>query len=671
MIVEINPPIRQDVISPKTGAVAKHFADARLLVEIPEVSAEDAPAVLQLGTGYAQGTRRTARIHDGVFYYPIMAGPNMVGSLPGMLARMFVDFELGLEGTMRETTRERRNNLRPLPAKGEMSTAHRDAVTSAFQSQIGAVYLIVDGLLHQRTRSPLLTPDLVAEAFRARVGPRLARSYPTTRPIWFMSADELAKLNEAMVNASGRWDVTRNRLREMLDFEVLDEGLLDMARAKLVENTDFKSIADAQMSKWYAAETSFRKLPNHVSQADIHHLKSAMLAAAGECGSVEEAIAEIATLGTAFVKPEEDDTLITPDAGKHSGAVRRVSVPFVSGHQNNGNFVFVNWDWISAADQKSIAEVDIAVVAPEDMTEVVSVKNGSSTFSLDADGWSMTTEGMPTIPAPIPEGRRGGTSERNAFIKAFVREIYPLSSPGFSITGPSDIVGSAVYRRGSMPKLDCAAAARSIFEAFIASRMISVGDGYRLRCPEPVLAVCSNKGQNGLGMRVAASWLMSSQPGIHAPLLFRLDDLGSAADAAAALMVGKDVDLEGIEVARPDLLRFDSASWNLKVSMARILQHADKRMSLMSPVGQRAFALVKNHLMHWTLDAASVDDPAEEARFLRAADDILHEIQSPLYDDIGSDFFRTMATSCLNEISARQGLAATFEDDEEAFTFGM
>jgi hypothetical protein len=626
--------------------VRSAFHESILATMVRETTAADAPVVMRCRI-VDREDRFDVRMFDGLLYQRHSFEGGTVVTTADLAGMEIKDFTIDthLDGQKDGAARGRREWLAP---GGRIETSHEDLVARLAQDWSDEELLLVDGILHVRVRSPLID---IMDMFTA-YGPKTIAKIVDTRfvPAWFPSevgaADLLRDLEKEIPVREG----DASDLRAQLDVEIVDADLyaecLERSAVHIVMKDRIASCVDERRAeRQIQSGDRFRPHAFHFSDRLAAHAAEAAIALSGR-GRFEDAAAamDAVVLAPSESAPDHREILdpIPPDA-----KFRTIRLGYLMGEPGNQS-------WNQRKTIKTEVAVDVSSVDPHEAELVFTagtdeIRKGPHGFLLFGDGFRMRSrigsDGRRILSrgyAPEMIGRTIGLSERLA------KSIHAATD---------DCFGRALRRPSAVPPLIDPVDRKTVLTEFARHRIVDVGGQAAMRIPEPLIVVGpSPKPMLALMM----SHLLTAVPGLEPPILFRADRLDEACAFADEHGFPDKRGVSRIEIADASHLVFDTALWNLRASLCRIVFHVDERIRFFPPEFVAGIGRIARHLEDWTRDAGLVASEDSVARFVSDAETFVGELSDPLLDDVGVEWARTLATASMIEVLAsRAGM-----DDE-------
>jgi hypothetical protein len=230
MIVDVAVRIRADVLPPRARKVALAFVEDRIPIAVRETSAAEAPVALS-------SNWKDVRCARGLLFVKVFGAIEDWAIASGILDAYAGDRHLSLRRGSPHTI----DDFRFLGCEGKVVRSSLDVVAGFVQAHADSELLVIDGDLHRRIRSPLLTMEDLAGSFSRRTLAPLETILRSPVSVWFMDdadAEVLRQLVEKRPSVPDGGSMVAWS-RTAMDFRIVDAPALAAARVRAAENTDF------------------------------------------------------------------------------------------------------------------------------------------------------------------------------------------------------------------------------------------------------------------------------------------------------------------------------------------------------------------------------------------------------------------------------------------------
>jgi hypothetical protein len=645
MIVETLTAVRADVLPPRARKPRKAFVDATIVTSIAEISSADAPVVLRPLSEY--GKRYDVRFHEGMLWRrPLDDSPRSVGDEHDVVEAigLFLQ-ETHLDGRSPDSTTRGREHS----SADRILSSHLDAVTSTVQAWADRNRLMIDGLQHVRARSPLLTLESIAHSFGPHVSSLDGLMPDVCVPAWFAPGFREESLRGFLAGSNRRLGRSAEAVLRELDIEIVRPDLFEMARRKEAENTQPDDLIEDE--SLFLTEDSRQHLSLATSEggwsrreAMIQRLMEAAYDAAARRGAdFAEAIeAARSTMRPLAAEDRDVEAVFLPAP---ADAMREdFDVVFnLQGEEPS------RWQgWLGSIKQKNKPTLitTIRPVSMEKGTLAEVASNGLIRYFSDRDGNFFVDTDRTTEDLSLKLHAENLADKAQCLTR---RRDMP-NSPH------ADHLGKSLrHQEGCLPLETDRDRIRTLQE-FAQHRLVAT-DRMLLRCPEPTIAVHLENDRSDNRAFVSQSVTYATMPGATPPFLFRLDQLDEALDLATT-RGAMDPRFQNLHLTDPASLRFDSALWNLRVAVKRIVDDLDARVLLMDRDAVAAIARLEKHVGAWSSDASLVSSDDDVAMLVADADVLLAAVEHPLMEDIAENDVMTVARTSLDRVKANRLILA-------------
>jgi hypothetical protein len=668
MIVETEITYRADAHVPRKRGNTRILLRGVVSVEVSEVSAAEAPVVIERGPAYR---RERLRAVGGLMYRP---APEGFGESPEEVAAALVRSSLSWSSLFVEPPRTGEKIAMGTSSAGRYLVEVPTLVVSdqidrirVVAQEAASTLVVVDGVVHVRARSPLLDRQLVHDAMG-----RDGLDLPSEGiPAWFHGlGDATRRLNEIPDLMDADLEAIE-KVSTAIAFDVVDAKA--HGAADILANVDLQALP-ARILKG-AGDRSHVDLPHNSPRTPLQARTRALKAFAdivendmsetlkGAVESIREAAKPLADAGPRagiFISGQPKDAATVP-----------VGLPYpvmVPGKDQT------HWFFTGRGDNRNIevAEVHVPVVAATDLHPVAMHTHAGfpSTF-WDGEGFvadAFTVHELPLTGGAEALGNLGRVKLEDGILGLYVGACMLSENDPSGRTVAYDAYGLAVRRPDATIRRESDEDAPGrILAEYAAHRMVYVDDGrLAYRCPEPLVAVRIPSKEKPWA-QISHSWRTTTEGTEQPPFLFRLDAYDEAMDFMRSDGRKPSRWPQKPDVLDPSMLTFDSDLWNLKASMSTILEDVDGRVRLMPKEVVMAVARSATFIDVWRQETALSDTVGHEAQLVRDAHLVLSELRDPIYDDIGAEWVRDMAAVCIERLRHLMEAEPSSPDDSAEF----
>jgi hypothetical protein len=665
----VNPEIqfRADVLPLRARKVRRTFAASTPNIRIRETTGAEAPIVL---VDRFDIDPVDVRMFEGRLYavHPFHRNPEiMAEGLAKVLIQGFVD-DGHLDGKCVRATTDGREK----PAvEGRNLDNQEDLVVSLAQKWSDDELLVVDGRLLVRARSPVLTMDDVENVYGYDAALRVVANRVV--PAWMPSARMV--LRETVLATPRTTDANKYQaLMAKVSVDYVRPELLPTDVEAWTDLIDLKSVHGALLHrhwsppkfhagltpKWGFDETRQRMMKSVFESICSDEASSGPDAVVARMRQVLRPLQGEAVDTHEIFDPSSRDWPRRPASVYIPTGVYEQWGPTVDRAKGEG------WTLTGSGAKKvlvRIATLEASSISPVASGSGLSIAHGPYGFMVSAPMGRHAGQ-----PAAYVDGAPTFTSGR-------LTETAWRTGAGWE-NGPKtgiDYLGLSLRRKGVLKAVDDRTRA-GILDEFVEHRMVAVGDDFHLRCPEPLMAVWpadDPKSRPHAGLSL--SWAVLVEPTRSPPYLFRIDRHDEAMSMARECgIVDPENVLDRVTVSDTSVLSVDTAMWNLRASLGRIVPKIDQRLRFFPVEAAEAVGRLLMHLETWFVDPRLVDVPGHQATFVLDAETLVGLLDDPLMDDVGDAVARDVARKSMLEVLAMRPSNDVADIDEDvAYGMGM
>jgi hypothetical protein len=642
MIVETRLRHRADVLPARSRKTKKAFVESDVAFRLKDVPAADAPVALRpLRWG---GGRYDVRFHDGLLWRvpekETDGGFALHQDPSSAIARFMRDTEM--DG--RDPAASKGNRIAGGDAPVVSTT--RDDVVSLVQEWLDREWLAIDGVPHMRARSPLFSMVEIMKGFGHDVAMTNGVMPAIHVPAWFPHEYRGAPLREHLSELPEQHVFAARMVLQALDVEVVRPDLMEVAGRSEACNVDPSGMIENASSNFGQDPRPHLSLPADSDPESqrrqlIERLMMACYDAAAHDGATFGEATQSARLAMKQIPQEPRDPLAivlpAPDE-----AVR----------------VYL--------DVHRMGLCSIASIDPTSTTRIA-VAASTENYFADASGSFYVAVGSE------PEFEAQGMPQEREITAGTLNRMARGLTERRGHCGPDSAnhMGESLRHRDGVKDPKSKKPEVDALREFALHRLARMGRRIVLRCPEPVIVVDPYHDKSKkLRPHFSHSISCRTAPEERPPLMFRLDQMDEAMHAAGNRGPFDRTELDAARILDVDRLAFDSALWNLRSTMKRIVKAIDGRALLLDGAAAIATARLDKHLESWSEDSALVASDEAVAGFIEDAGVFLSAIEHPLMEDIGEDWIREIARTSLERAMGERRIIGT-EPAEELVGFSM
>jgi hypothetical protein len=548
----------------------------------------------------------------------------------------------------------------------EVVADHSEAVAREVRKWASRDILVVGDELYRRAFSPAIWSRNIAEYFHGVIEDAPLRlSGNEGISVWFAEAAQVEKIRSRVVGfpadkvpSAGR--ALFRRLKEELDFRMVDRDVLHAASGDLVSNTDLTDARARIVSAWFHKSTPLapiagdeeRMLGRAIEKAHVPLQAAALLSAVREPRSLAAAVVAMVDVVAPVVAE------VPVGVVQEIGVRETRSVPYLRASAGRGSGT---WEVAHKNDDIARLDEDVMVVGRNEAVPVVKSIEGTS-WRLANGSWLLS---------PATSCLQGPQEQEAAHVQ--VKRFVALVAMGAELVShdcepgtvaSAEAFGKAVFHPSQAKEPKTFGERAEAVATFMREGVVELDGTLMFRCPEPTICVRTT----GFGfpdVSVVQSWTIMRSPGSRAPFMFRMDKMDDARDFAVATGHFRSPPTPPVEIIDPTGLSFDSDAWNLRACLQRIVGDMDNRLALMEPEAAIAFQKIALYLEKWAWDTDLVRGEDNDRNFVASVGILLDQLADPMYEGIGEEVYRIAAGEMQLRLNDRLGIAASQASDED------